>query len=132
MSKLDIRDPTTEVEDSGSGGLAVEVTVPFSGPVTLFQMRPNSYTLNPPHGVVYGGGPEPSIRLEYRVLGPEVSSETIKHWREREVESIRQWTQWINHDVERFSSQLPDIARRAVRDRKALLVRQQQLRDELS
>jgi hypothetical protein len=135
LEGVDLQEPTTKVEDSPPNRAVVRVMIPITGSAWVLRFVPSASTSNPPDGEIVDfhsrGGP--FIRLQHGPFPPgDLEADTVRRWREQEVESVRKWTAWTNQDLEQFSSQVVQVARQAVTQRKALLARQQQLRDELS
>jgi hypothetical protein len=134
LARVELGDAATAVEDQPPGHVLITVTVPFTGDSQPLRFMPSSFTSNPPQAWLRkqpGGGL--AILLEYGPLSSaQLDPDTVKQWRERELDELRKWTAWINQDLEVFSAQLAEVARQAVQRRKMDLMRQQSLRDELS
>jgi hypothetical protein len=135
LARVELGEAATAVEDHPPGQVLITVAVPFTGNSTPLRFMPSSFTSNPPEAQLWLRRKQegPAILLEYGPLpSAQLDPDTVKQWRERELDDLRKWTAWINQDLEAFSTQLAEVVRQAVQGRKADLIRQQSLRDELS
>jgi hypothetical protein len=132
-ARVELGDAATAVEDQPPGQVLITVAVPLAGNSVPLLFMPSSSTSNPPQAWLGEQSGGPAILLEYGPFSAaQLDPDTVKQWRERELDELRKWTAWINQDLETFSTQLAEVARQAVQRRKADLIRQQSLRDELS
>ena len=95
-------------------GRAAELHIPFAGNPELFQLRPNSFTHNPPHAAVRGqeivqryGWPTDAAR-------PNLKSEA-----DQLANTIEMWIAWSRGEVETYNDELESLARQAIEERRA-------------
>lgn len=92
-------------------GVEVTVHIPFKGDPALFQVRPGTYTLNPPRGEVIGS----ELQLAFRGLPTDNS---LKQKYERSLEQIRQYLDWMRQSAQQLSTELRQSAQQLISKRK--------------
>lgn len=97
-------------------GISVAIAVPFDGNGELFQYQPSISTLNPPRGAVTGQ----EIHLIYERV--EHNAQELKQTYTRDVDSIKQYLEWVKHDVKNFNESLESFVRQIVGQRKNKLL----------
>ena len=93
-------------------GVQVTIAVPFEGDGELFQYKPSTSTRNPPCGEIRGQ----EIRLIYKTVNHD--AEKLKQMYQRDLNEIKRYLQWVNHDVSNFNKELESFVRQFVAQRK--------------
>lgn len=94
-------------------GVRIVIVAPFTGEVDFFDVRPQSFNLNPPAAEIEDN----EIRLTYEVASP-ANFEAIKADFNSTLEKIKQYLQWLSDSVQQFNGELTGIARQQVFERK--------------
>jgi len=106
-----------EVDDDVSiKGVQVTIAVPFEGDGELFQYKPSTFTLNPPCGEIRGQ----EILLIYETVNHD--AEKLKQMYQRDLNEIKRYLQWVNHDVSNFNKEFESFVRQFVAQRKKKLL----------
>lgn len=116
-TKVDIsRDPMRLIMDRSSPffipGTSVVISIPFQGDPGFFRIRPSTFTLNPPRGLVVGD----ELRLTYTRTDP--NSEEIKRQYAADLLQIQQALGYLSSAAEQFHRELPGAVRTEVQARK--------------
>jgi len=101
-----IRDPSRPTYVPGHRTI---VHIPFSGEKHVFQLRPSSYTLNPPHANVSDG--ELRLVVEY----PDDNPANIKAETDELVKKVEQHLEASRKDIDHWNSGLLNQAQTAIR-----------------
>lgn len=94
-------------------GYRIVVRVPFTGDKAVFELRPNSFTLNPPRGSV--AGDELTLTLEY----PHDAPPNIDGQVNGVVGTVQQWLGWARAEIDAFNRSLEQEARNAITARRS-------------
>lgn len=97
-------------------GTLVTIAVPFDGEAGCFQLRANTFSLNPPRGKVSGQ----EILLTY--AGADLTAEQLKQTYERDVSHIESSLQATRGQLRAFNDDLPRLVQEAVSSRKRKLL----------
>ncbi|HTX31820.1 MAG TPA: hypothetical protein VMD09_10565 [Solirubrobacteraceae bacterium] len=98
-------------------GHQTTVHIPFSGEKHVFQLRPSSYTLNPPHANV--SDRELRLVIEY----PDDNPANIKAETDELVKKVEQHLDAARMDIEYWNSGLLNTAQMAIRSRRERIER---------
>lgn len=101
-------------------GIKVSYFVPFTGDKELFKCRPNQFTINHPHAVIE----ENELIFEYRVIDGELGKTKIAF--EKDFSSVKQWTQWVNEQVEQYNQSILTNVQPQIAARQQLISQSQQ------
>ena len=93
------------------------VHIPFSGDKNVFNLRPSSYTLNPPHAQVADG--ELQLAIEY----PDDRPANIKGEADGLIKSVEQYLETARADIAYFNSGLLNAAQMTIRARRQRIER---------
>jgi hypothetical protein len=95
--------------------------VPFSGDPQMFSVQPNTYSNNPPQGVVRGN----TLIFSYwgDSLNPEQLQNSIRDW----LNNVQQHLQWQRDSFRGLNEALPREAREAIEKRRSQLLANQNL-----
>lgn len=96
---------------AGIPGYRLEVHLPLRGDVTVLQVRPSSFTFNPPRGTVRTS--ELLMVLEYAHSDPPDIDERVRIW----VGSVETWLSFARADIAIFNAGLEQQAQQAVQRR---------------
>jgi hypothetical protein len=98
------RDPMRMIYDRSSPfyikGTEITFTVPFKGEPELFEVRPSTFTMNPPRGEVVAH----EIHLIYRATNENAAA--IKTEFQMSVQSIKQHLGWLENSIGTFNSSI--------------------------
>jgi len=97
-------------------GVQITIAVPFEGNSELFQYKPSAFTLNPPRGEIVGQ----EIHLIYQMV--EHDAEKLKRTYKQDLEKIKRYLEWVDHDVSNFNKELKSFVRQIVSQRKKKLL----------
>ena len=121
---LHIADATDEVTEGKAGKTIVNLRIPFSGPITLFQVQPTQFLLSHQLGVVTGASPVASVdgyvTVTFEALGAD--PENYKRWRAEEVNRLEQWVGFVNQDVTQYYGAMCQAIEQAIASRTARLL----------
>lgn len=125
-TQIDVsRDPMRFVRDRSRPayvqGTEIEYSVPFDGDRNVFDVRPTTYTSNPPRGHVAGG------ELRIYIRGIDLAPEKVKMEFEETLSQIERHLQTLRNDTSKLNTQLPSIARNSVESRRKKLLSDQNL-----
>src|SRR5450432_638909 len=93
-------------------GTQITVHVPFDGDAALFDIRPSTFSSNPPYGDVVGS----EIQLVYKVVDGDAS---IKAEYERTLSQIVQYLDWLRPAAEQLANELRNLTGSLISERKA-------------
>jgi hypothetical protein len=114
------RDPMRMIMDRGQPfhipGTKIFIAVPFEGDAGFFDIRPQTFTMNPPRGEVV----KDEIRLTY--VRTDHDAESIKREYQRTLASIREYLKWLSESASQFNSQLEGLVTQQVKTRKDRLL----------
>lgn len=113
---------TQNVVEDGYGrrvrliGTAIEFTVPFDGDAGVFRIRPSTYTLSPPVGVVHGQV------LVVRIEGTELKEHQVRRDFDSTLASMQDYLKSLRVNAQEFNSRLRAVARDAMERRREKLL----------
>jgi hypothetical protein len=93
-------------------GYRIVVRIPFTGDSAVFELRPSSFTYNPPVGEVVED--ELTYTLDYPHDSPPNIDEQVNDF----VGTVQQWLGFARGDIESFNNTLVQEAQRAISDRR--------------
>jgi hypothetical protein len=104
-----------------ANGVEISMDVPFSGDPQMFSVQPNTYSNNPPQGVVRGN----TLIFSYwgDSLNPEQLQNSIRDW----LNNVQQHLQWQRDSFRGLNEALPREAREAIEKRRSQLLANQNL-----
>jgi len=102
-------------------GIQVIIAIPFEGNGELFQYKPSTFTSAPPYGKIV----EQEIHLIYEMV--EHGEEKLNQMYLRDLNEIKKYLNWIEHDVSRFNKELESLVRQLVSRRKEKLLKDMKL-----
>lgn len=116
-TQIDVsRDPMRMILDRGRpfyvSGTIIEVSVPFTGEAEAFKIRPTTYTLNPPRGIVRNG------ELTLQISGTNLNAEQVKASIQGSLTEIKTHLDRLRVDAKGLTDQLRTEARRQVEQRR--------------
>jgi len=97
-------------------GVQITIAVPFEGDGELFQYKPSTYTYNSPRGKIVGH----EIHLIYEMDTHD--AEKLKQMYQKELNRIKRYLKWVEHDVSNFNKELESFTRQIVSQRKQKLL----------
>ena len=97
-------------------GVQITIALPFEGNGELFQYKPSTFTSNPPRGEIVGQ----EIHLIYQMV--EHDAEKLKQTYKQDLEEIKRYLEWVDHDVSNFNKELKSFVRQIVSQRKKKLL----------
>jgi hypothetical protein len=99
-----------------ANGVEISMDVPFFGDPQMFSVRPNTYSNNPPQGVVRGN----TLIFSYwgDSLNPEQLQNSIRDW----LNNVQQHLQWQRDRFRGLNEALPREAREAIEKRRSQLL----------
>ena len=106
-------------------GTEVTISVPFRGDPGMFQVRPTTFTLNPPRGEAHGS----EIHLKY--VSTDNDPSTIKNSYQSDLQAIRQSLNWLQDSVAGLNSNLGHQAKQLITARKRTLASAAQMVSEI-
>jgi len=96
-------------------GIRVSYFVPFTGDSQLFRFQPSTHSFHLPRAEVEGSD------LAFHVTRPDTDVGATKRTFDEEFQRTKEWTAWVNQDVERFNSDIRPKIAQAVSERRARL-----------
>lgn len=90
--------------------------IPFTGEADLFKLRPSTFTLSPPRGIVA----EHELQLVAEV--PADSRDGLKGALDATVEAVKTHVGYANRDVDRWNARLPDLAKQYAERRRMKVI----------
>ena len=97
-------DPTRRIFDRGRpfhvAATEIVVAIPFRGDGGLFDVRPGTFTTNPPRGEVNGN----ELVLKFTQIQNDAAA--LKRDYDQAINAIKQYLAWLEIDVMRFNSQI--------------------------
>ena len=120
-TKVDVsRDPMRLILDPSQPfyvpGTEVVIAIPFEGEPAFFQIRPNTYSLNPPRGAVVGS----ELHLTY--TRTDADGAAVKRQYESDLGQIRSHLQALASSADQFDRELPNLVRTELRARKSRIL----------
>lgn len=115
------RDPMRMIMDRSRPfylqGTKTVIAVPFTGDAGFFSIQPQTYTVNPPRGIVAEG----EILLTY--VGVNQSAEALKREYQRTVASMKDYLKSLAESAAQFNGQLERLVTQEVKARKERLLK---------
>lgn len=90
-------------------GTEITIHIPFQGEPALFDVRPQQFKMNPPHG----GFDELELRIAWTMIEPRDISPEI----ERKIAEVRQHLDWLRPSVGELKTKLEQLAESLIADR---------------
>jgi hypothetical protein len=113
------QDPMRFITDRGRPfyikGTEITISVPFKGDPQMFQVKPSTFTLNPPRGEVRGH----EISLKY--IRSDNNAMAVKSEYQRAVQDVKQHLTWMEHSVGDFNSKVGQEVQSQLFQRKQVL-----------
>src|SRR6185437_4995133 len=100
MTRFMYGDPSGPIYVAGNKTV---IAVPFEGDDSLFRVRPQTYTMNPPRAQVVGN------ELLLRFIRTDQNAEALKQEYLDTVNSIKQHLEWLSPSASQFNAQLESI-----------------------
>jgi hypothetical protein len=97
-------------------GSEIEVEIPFHGEADAFQIKPSSYTLNPPRATIRNS------KVVFKVVGTNLQSDVVKGEIDSTIASIQGYLTTLESDIHGLNSQLLDVACQAIERRRIKLL----------
>jgi hypothetical protein len=94
-------------------GRSVKVTVPFDGDPDLFELRPNSFTSNPPRAAIQGQDLVKTFTFPTDTQRPDIKVEM-----EYLLSVVQQWSGWSTDAVSQHNAELEQLARETIQTRR--------------
>lgn len=113
------------VDSSPTPRLRLEIQV--EGDPELWWTTPSKTASVVPDAEVIG-----SLLVFDQPLDPSFNAESIKRWRQENLERLERWVAWVNADLSDFELRLGEEIERAVTARREVLDRLESLRRELA
>jgi len=113
MTRFMYGDPSGPIYVAGNKTV---IAVPFEGDDSLFRVRPQTYTMNPPRAQVVGN------ELLLRFIRTDQNAEALKQEYLDTVNSIKQHLEWLSPSASQFNAQLESIVSVQVQARKRKLL----------
>lgn len=92
-------------------GTEITVAIPFTGDPKGFQIRPTTFTTNPPFGRVEGH----ELRLVFRLMNPGVNMNAEV---DRTITQVKQYLDWLRPSSEQMKRDLMQVAQSLISQRK--------------
>jgi hypothetical protein len=102
-------------------GTRIEITVPFDGDATAFNIQPTTYTLNPPMAEVRDSA------LILSIEGIDLKTEQVRASIDRTLSQVKTYLEDLRKDIEQLNRQLPQLARSEIEQRRRKLLEDQNL-----
>lgn len=123
--QVDVRhDPMRWIRDTSRpvlvSGERIEVRVPFEGDPDLFYAHANTWTSNPPRGVVEGN------ELVLRYDSPSDQPREVRPLLDQQLTEIEQHIGWQRSMIDTHNSSLVSLAEQAIQERRTRLLAQSQ------
>ena len=136
LTDLVLRPATTEPREAPSGGIVIDVTVPFRGSAALLACQPSQWTFNPPQGAVQCTAKPGPDGIEvgsivFSSLHHQVDAEAVKRWLGEQIAKLEQYVGWANQDAQGFYSRLANDVPVAIEQRQTKLDEIERLRRDL-
>jgi hypothetical protein len=96
-------------------GVELTFCVPFRGDPSLFEVRPASYNLNPPHAEIQGN----EVHLVYARTDNNPTAAKAQY--EEALRNIKQYIGWLQNSVQDFNSKIGQEIENYVQQRKLTL-----------
>ena len=104
-------------------GAVIEIDIPFDGDAGMFNIRPSTYTLNPPRARVT----EKSRILRIHLEGADLDKEQVRRDIDGTIASIKEYLDWQRRDVVAFDTELRSAVEKHIKDRREKLLNNQSL-----
>lgn len=102
-------------------GTEISIDVPFSGDAQLFDIRPKTFTFNPPRGLVHGN------ILTFSLWGDSLNADQVQGSIGEWLSRVKEHLQWHREEFENFNRGLSIEVRDAIEKRRAKLLESQNL-----
>jgi hypothetical protein len=102
-------------------GTEITVELPFTGEPDLFHVQPSTYSTMPPEGVLHNNS------IIFKIWGDNLQSQEVQSTIQRWITDVKQWLQWHTSTFSGFNAALEREARQAIEQRRAKLLRDQNL-----
>ncbi|MDR1623222.1 MAG: hypothetical protein LBS00_12720 [Synergistaceae bacterium] len=121
------KDPNRYVSDKSrpfyAQGTEISIIVSFDGDASLFEIRPNKFTMSPPRAIVDGN----KNQLLFTFRGVDLQSDNVRTRFYTILKEITDYLGWLSEDVEHFNYQLPKIVQDSIEARKSKLLKDRNL-----
>ncbi|WP_396616288.1 hypothetical protein ACHZ97_00670 [Lysobacter soli] len=116
-TKIDVsQDPFRLINDRSRpcyvAGSRIDVEIPFTGEAAAFEIRPSTYSLNPPRAKVQGS------MVTFSIAGTSLDPNAVRNEIQQMVGNISGYLANLRANVEALNRQLPNEARRAIEARR--------------
>lgn len=120
-TQIDVsHDPLRNVPDRSRPayvtGTEVEFTVPFDGDRSVLDMKPTTYTLNPPRASVADD------ELRICIRGIDLAPDTVKREFDTMLSQIQRHLQTLRNETSKLNAQLPSLASDSIERRRQKLL----------
>ncbi len=105
-------------------GKEITVSIPFHGEPQAFDIRPNSYEVNPPAGEIHGH----ELRFVYEIVDP---SPNINANLARAISQVNKYLDWMRPSAEEMKRELTQLAQSLISERKRRAAAQEQIVSQL-
>lgn len=102
-------------------GTLIEVTVPFSGEASAFDIQPTHRLISPARAEVTGEA------LLIAIEGVDLRTDAVRDKIERTLREVKHDLGWMRADAAAFNRQLPEVARQRIRRRREKLLADRRL-----
>jgi hypothetical protein len=125
-ARIDVTDDPRRFIFADEGRVLVASTrftfhIPFTGEADLFKLRPSTFSLSPPRGIVA----EQELQLVAEV--PADNRDGLKSALDAEVEEVKTHVGRANDDVDRWNARLPDLAKQHAERRRQKVIGDREL-----
>jgi len=102
-------------------GAEIEITIPFVGDASAFNIQPSTFSMSPPIGEIRGD------RLVLLVEGVDLQAEKVQSAMNSLIADIKRYLDNLRTDAQALNSQLRTLARNAIDNRGKKLLKNQNL-----
>jgi len=102
-------------------GTAVEITIPFTGDFEVFNIRPTTYSVNPPRALLINDA------LVLKIEGTDLEPENVRNRINCAIADIKTHLERLRSSADGFNGQLRKIARGHIEHRRQKLLADQNL-----
>ena len=106
-------------------GTLIEITVPFSGEGSAFNIMPTTHSLSPPRGEIRNNA------LFIYVQGADLEPQQVKSTIDQTMQEIKTHLNWLQNDARGFNQQIRSLAERRINERRQKLLADQNLLADL-
>jgi hypothetical protein len=100
-------------------GTEIVVEIAFSGDRQMFKVRPSTFNMNPPTGVVSGN------TITFSLWGDNLIGDVVRQQIDSWIANVKQWLEWQRNSFQGFSDVIAREARQAIEQRRAKLLQSQ-------